>query len=61
MLIAQEISGKKVGRMGFSDLLRTSRTVMGHTSLSQKWSAGTTGCMLYRPMGVSTMTGIQQS
>ena len=61
MLIAQSIQGKKVGRMGFSDLLRTSRTVMGHTSLSQKWSAGTTGCMLYRPMGVSTMTGVQSA
>jgi hypothetical protein len=61
MLIAQSIMGGKVGRCGFTDVLRPSRVVLEHTAMSQKWSSSSAGCLLYRPMGVSTMSGLQAS
>jgi hypothetical protein len=61
MLIAQSIMGGKVGRCGFTDVLRPSRVVLEHTAMSQKWSSSSAGCLLYRPIGVSTMSGLQGS
>lgn len=62
MLIPQALrDGKKVGRCGIADNLRTSRVVLEHTSMSQKWSSSTCGALLYRPMAVALMTGLQGS
>lgn len=61
MLIVPEIAGKKTGTFGFLEKLRTSRVVLEHTSMSQKWSSSTTGALIFRPFAVATMTGIQKS
>lgn len=62
MLIPQVLrDGEKVGRCGIVENLRTSRVVLEHTSMSQKWSSATAGSLLYRPMAVGLMTGLQKS
>lgn len=59
MLVIEEIEGEKTGEFGFADRLRQSRVVLEHTSMSQKWMSSTTGCLLYRPFAVITMSGIE--
>lgn len=61
MLIASELAGKPTGKIGFADVLRTSRVIEDYTAISQKWMSSTFGALLYRPAAVATMTGIQQA
>ena len=59
MLIVKEIAGEPVGKFGIVEKVRTGRVVLEHSSMSQKWSAGTSGLFLFRPYGIARMTGIQ--
>lgn len=61
MLIAEEIAGRPTGKFGFLEKLKTYPVLVEHSSMSQKWASSTTGCLLFRPMGVATMTGIQSA
>ena len=57
-LSADGVEGMPTGVTGYADLLRTSRVVLEHTSLSQKWMSSTTGSFIYLPLCVASMTGI---
>lgn len=61
MLIATEIAGRPTAKFGFLEKLKTYPVLVEHSSMSQKWASSTTGCLLFRPFAVATMTGIQQS
>ena len=61
MLIATEIAGRPTAKFGFLEKLKTYPVVVEHSSMSQKWASSTTGCLLFRPFAVATMTGIQKS
>lgn len=61
LLCVQNLGGKPVGKFGFADKLRTSRVILDHTSMSQKWSSSTNGFILYQPLGIVRMTGLQKS
>ena len=60
MLIASDVGGEPTGVFGFMEKLRTSRVVQDLSYISQKWSASTTGFLLFRPFGIATMTGVQK-
>ena len=61
MLIATDIAGKPTAKFGFLEKLKTYPVLVEHSSMSQKWASSTTGCLLFRPFAVATMTGIQKS
>ena len=58
MMIAEEIMGNPVGELGFSEKVRAGRVVPNLSSFSQKWLAGTYGCIIYYPFAVATMEGM---
>lgn len=57
-LIAVEIDGIPTGELGFSEKLSAGRVVAYLSHHAQKFMAGTYGAIVYRPIFVSTMTGI---
>ena len=57
-LIALDVDGTPTGEMAFSEKLIAGRLVPDLSSYRQKFMAGTYGCVVYRPVLVSTMTGI---
>lgn len=57
-LIALDVDGTPTGEMAFSEKLVAGRLVPDLSSYRQKFMAGTYGCVVYRPVLVSTMTGI---
>ena len=61
VLYAEDVEGKPVAKLGYADLLRTSRVVLDHTAMSQKWMSSTTGAMVYRPYAIARMSGVQAS
>lgn len=58
MMIAEEIMGNPVGELGFSEKVRAGRVVPNLSSFSQKWLAGTYGCVIYYPFAIATMEGM---
>ena len=58
MLIAEEIMSNPVGELGFSEKVRAGRVVPDLSSFSQKWIAGTYGCVIYYPFAIATMKGM---
>lgn len=57
-LIADEIKGQKTTECAFNEKMRAHRIVLDTSSSRQKKTAGTWGCIIYRPTGVATMSGI---
>lgn len=57
-LIALDVDGTPTGEMAFSEKLVAGRLIPDLSSYRQKFMAGTYGCVVYRPVLVSTMTGI---
>ena len=57
-LIAMDIDGTPTGELAFSEKLIAGRVVADLSSYRQKFLAGTYGAVIYRPVLVSTMTGI---
>lgn len=57
-LIAMDIDGTPTGELAFSEKLIAGRVVADLSSYRQKFLAGTYGAVVYRPVLVSTMTGI---
>ena len=57
-LIAEEIQGQRTIEIGFNVKMRGHRLVMATSSMRQKTTGGTVGALLYRPIGIVTMTGI---
>ena len=57
-LIADEIMGQKTIECAFNEKLRAHRIVPGTSSFRQKKTAGTWGSIIYRPVGIATMSGI---
>lgn len=57
-LIAVEIDGIPTGELGFSEKLSAGRVVAYLSHHAQKFMAGTYGAVVYRPIFITTMTGI---
>jgi len=57
-LIAFDVDGTPTGEMAYSEKLIAGRVVADLSSYRQKFTAGTYGAVVYRPVLVSTMTGI---
>jgi hypothetical protein len=57
-LIAEDIGGQKTGELAFSEKLIAGRIVPDLSSYRQKFTAGTYGAIIYRPIFITTMTGI---
>ena len=57
-LIALDVDGTPTGEMAYSEKLIAGRVVADLSSYRQKFTAGTYGAVVYRPVLVSTMTGI---
>ena len=57
-LIALDVEGTPTGECAFSEKLIAGRVVPGLSHFAQKFMAGVYGAVIYRPVFVSTMTGI---
>lgn len=57
-LIAMDVDGTPTGELAFSEKLVAGRLIPDLSSYRQKFMAGTYGAVIYRPVLVSTMTGI---
>ena len=57
-LIAVEVDGMPTGECAYSEKFIAGRIVPGLSHFSQKCMAGVYGAVIYRPVFVSTMTGI---
>lgn len=57
-LIAVEVDGLPTGECAFSEKLMAGRVVPYLSHFAQKFKAGVYGTVIYRPVFVSTMTGI---
>lgn len=57
-LIATEVRGMKTGSLGYSEKMRAGRVVSELSSLSQKFTAGTWGCIIKLPFAVAQMRGM---
>lgn len=57
-LIAVEVDGIPTGELGFSEKLSAGRVVAYLSHHAQKFMAGTYGAVVYRPIFITTMTGI---
>lgn len=58
LLICRSINGEPTGEFGFSEKMRAMRLVPETSSFKQKFVGTSYGCILYRPFGVATMTGV---
>lgn len=57
-LIAVEVAGQRTGECAYSEKMIAGRIVPFLSSFRQKFMAGVWGTVIYRPVFVSTMTGI---
>lgn len=57
-LIATEVAGQRTGECAYSEKLVAGRVVPYLSHFAQKFMAGVWGTVIYRPVFVSTMTGI---
>jgi hypothetical protein len=57
-LIIDEIEGQKTIEIGFNEKMRAHRVIYDTSSVRQKKTGGTEGALLYRPIGIVTMSGI---
>lgn len=57
-LIALNVEGHRTAEVAFNEKMRAHAVVVGHSSWSQKRTAGTFGTIIYRPFLVASMTGV---
>lgn len=57
-MIANSMGGQKTVRPAFTEKMRAHAVIVGHSSWSQKKSAGTFGTVLYEPTAIAQMTGV---
>ena len=57
-LIAPDVQGQETGECVFSEKLRAHQIIPSLSSFAQKFSAGTFGAVIYRPVMVTTMLGV---
>ena len=57
-LIVDEIEGQKTAECAFNEKMRAHRMVAATSSFKQKKSAGCWGTIIYRPIGIASMSGI---
>ena len=57
-LIAEEIQSQRTVEAGFNEKMRAHRVVYGTSSAKQKKTSGTIGAVIYRPVGIVSMSGI---
>lgn len=57
-LIVDEIEGQRTAECAFNEKMRAHRIVPATSSFRQKKSAGTWGTIIYRPIGIASMSGI---
>ena len=57
-LIAVEVDGQRTGENAFSEKFIAGRVIPGLSHFRQKFMAGVYGAVIYRPVFVSTLTGI---
>lgn len=57
-LIAPDVQGQATGECVFSEKLRAHQIIPSLSSFAQKFSAGTFGAVIYRPVMVTTMLGV---
>ena len=57
-LYAKELNGQEVVNVAFTEKLRTSAPVRGHSSVSAKRSGGTWGAIIKQPLGIAQMLGV---
>lgn len=58
LMTARDILGIPTAQLGFSIKMQAGRIVTKTSSFEQKYISSTYGCVLYRPFGVATMTGV---
>jgi len=56
-LISAEVDGKKTAETAFNSKLRSHALITGHSSWSQKKSAGSYGTIIYYSFGISQLVG----
>jgi len=55
--ICNEVQGNRTAEAAFTEKMRAHAVVVGHSSWSQKKSAGTFGTVIYQPFAIASMTG----
>lgn len=56
-LIANEVQGQRTATTAFTEKMRAHAVVTGHSSWSQKKSAGTFGTIIFNPTAIAQLTG----
>jgi hypothetical protein len=57
-MIAPEIQGQRTVEIGFNEKMRAHRMIYATSSARQKKTSGTEGALIYRPVGMTIMSGI---
>lgn len=57
-LIVDEIQGQRTIEVGFNEKMRAHRVIYATSSVRQKKTGGTVGALLYRPIGIYSLSGI---
>lgn len=57
-LIAESVEGQDTGYCAFNEKMRTHPIVRGSSSVKQKITAGTWGCIVRMPMAIASMVGV---
>ena len=57
-MFAPEIQGQRTIEIGFNEKMRAHRVIYGSSSVRQKKTSGTEGALIYRPIGLTLMSGI---
>lgn len=57
-MFAESVQGQRTLEVAFTEKMRAHAVVVGHSSWSQKKSAGTFGAVLYNSFAVASMTGV---
>lgn len=57
-MFAPRIQGQETIEIGFNEKMRAHRMVYGTSSAKQKKTGGTIGALIYRPVGIYSLTGI---
>ncbi len=58
-LIAESLGGTPVGQCVYTEKMRALPIFVEHSQTSQKLAAGSLGAVIYRPSGITQMTGTQ--
>ena len=57
-MFAPNIQGQETIEIGYNEKMRAHRVVYAPSSVKQKKTSGTEGALIYRPIGITIMSGI---